>query len=1279
MPKDSLIDGIKRRFQSRSPARKRAVTEGPSTGAPQAPEPSIDATQSSGLPSIAQIPAESVSPPDCSGPSDTYPEKYGLFRVGIPTADSLAEDSRPDTNSIDIVVVHGLNGTSHGTWTHENGNLWLEDLAKDFPGARVFTYGYASEIYFTRGTGNIGTFSLGLLNDLKGGRISKTDQARPIIFICHSMGGIVVKNALITAKLDDRDFGTITKSVVGIAFLATPHRGSSQAEFPALLASAVNITLTGTSRYVGSMRSDLIKSLEKDSEGLNDISTNFRNQMRDIKIASFTEQDKMPPANKLIVDGFSGIMGIPDERIVPMHGSESKVTTLEDLSCLRSLSFLEINYRRQEADQAYENTCAWILKNAAYIEWLEKNCELLWIQGSPGSGKSTLMSFIYNEAHKNFIPGREVFLAYFFHGRGTILQKTRVGMFRTLLHQLYDQVHFIRPQIRKVFEEKEKFGSAGTGWEWHVKECESLFSEVIVCAARSRTITLFVDALDEAGADGSELASYFHELNAKLRARNCNARICISCRKYPVIAPNICLKVYVEKENTRDIKTYVDQRFDSEIQSHGMANSAQKDFKKLQMAVVERSQNTFQWACLVVRLIFKLRRDGQPLDYIMKELNKVPQGLDEVYEHILTKVVEFQYRPKTLLLMQWVCLANNPLSVESIRFAMASDDAYVDELGQSYSNSKDFVRSDKDMETLIISMSGGLVETIHYKYGGSRVQFIHQSINDFLLSGGLNLVQHPGPTTWDENDISSSADNIIGQSHDRLCKACINCLKLGDIVLAYDVDGYGGIINRPFVRYAQHYWSFHAERANSYKISQQYLSQRLGLRPHQLFLENISIPTMNLFAFEVDGLISSLLHIAAIENISSVAIEVLKIDPSMVNYQDSANRKPLYYAVLFGHAALVEVLLDADDTTSANIDTEVFRAAVRGGNKLIVRQLLGYGADVRGETLMAGNALITAVKSISAGDVSLIKLLLDHGANANARGDNNNTAIAEAITSLVVHTAVIKLLLENGANPNSRLDSAIVGQKLCLDGLYGPKELSFDNNSVEPLEPCATVLQFAASLKDEHTAFIVTKLLLEKGAHANERGTYGTAIQIASRRHVSVVELLHQNGANVNDLAGNPLTPLQEASSQGNLAVVEFLLEKGACVNLGNEGYPPALQFASDRQDAKLVKVLLDNGANVNTPAGTYGMVLQTLPSRPSPPEVRQLAAQLLQNGMEPKERQLSYNSVVREIVPGAPWFRYNSGPELTSSADNLNDITLSDDDDSSIGGNYGDSDADSS
>lgn len=100
--------------------------------------------------------------------------------------------------NVDIVAIHGLDGDIRSTWTHKNGTFWLKDLLLgSMPGARVFSYGYPSETFFSRSVAGIRDFAVYLLNaiedrlreDARGG----IKSSRPIIYICHSLGGIVFK------------------------------------------------------------------------------------------------------------------------------------------------------------------------------------------------------------------------------------------------------------------------------------------------------------------------------------------------------------------------------------------------------------------------------------------------------------------------------------------------------------------------------------------------------------------------------------------------------------------------------------------------------------------------------------------------------------------------------------------------------------------------------------------------------------------------------------------------------------------------------------------------------------------------------------------------------------------------------------------------------------------------------------------------------------------------------------------------------------------------------
>lgn len=143
-------------------------------------------------------------------------DKYGLFPFHAEdTATGGAFEMFSAANvgkiwPIDIVALHGVTGDAYKTWEHEDGALWLRDfLLPDFPGSRVFSYGYDPDIFFSWGTGNLETFARTMLQAVKQSRVGlvttisvillrcgMTDipqENRPLIFICHSMGGLVVK------------------------------------------------------------------------------------------------------------------------------------------------------------------------------------------------------------------------------------------------------------------------------------------------------------------------------------------------------------------------------------------------------------------------------------------------------------------------------------------------------------------------------------------------------------------------------------------------------------------------------------------------------------------------------------------------------------------------------------------------------------------------------------------------------------------------------------------------------------------------------------------------------------------------------------------------------------------------------------------------------------------------------------------------------------------------------------------------------------------------------
>ncbi|KAL8722191.1 MAG: hypothetical protein Q9225_001287 [Loekoesia sp. 1 TL-2023] len=134
-----------------------------------------------------------------SGPSaaPSGEDKLGLFCLTLELTEEQLDPHTPD-----IIAIHGINGGSHKTWKHENGKNWLKDflprsIGND--GARIFTFGYDASVTFTKSKSDIDDFARDLLNRVARQRRGKL-STRPLVFICHSMGGIVLKKVRYAAS-----------------------------------------------------------------------------------------------------------------------------------------------------------------------------------------------------------------------------------------------------------------------------------------------------------------------------------------------------------------------------------------------------------------------------------------------------------------------------------------------------------------------------------------------------------------------------------------------------------------------------------------------------------------------------------------------------------------------------------------------------------------------------------------------------------------------------------------------------------------------------------------------------------------------------------------------------------------------------------------------------------------------------------------------------------------------------------------------------------------------
>ncbi|KAF4950035.1 hypothetical protein FGADI_8481 [Fusarium gaditjirri] len=228
-------------------------------------------------------------------PSKTQQIIAGLVKIK-PQDEGLKTYYTPpqgqDTN-IDIVAVHGLGVDPRDTWNHhESKRNWLSDkdmLPSELPEARIMSYCYNSRwIGDNAVKSSLEGVAARLLRNL--GSERKKCPDRPVIFIGHCLGGLVMQQAYLSLHLQPEDWYNLsTDNVNGMVFLGTPHQGvadgvlSTQGHiYQSILASKLHV------------EPNILASVERNNDVLKSVVHNFTRRVhhiaRRLEIFCFYEQ-----------------------------------------------------------------------------------------------------------------------------------------------------------------------------------------------------------------------------------------------------------------------------------------------------------------------------------------------------------------------------------------------------------------------------------------------------------------------------------------------------------------------------------------------------------------------------------------------------------------------------------------------------------------------------------------------------------------------------------------------------------------------------------------------------------------------------------------------------------------------------------------------------------------------------------------------------------------------------------------------------------------------------
>ncbi|KAH7115658.1 hypothetical protein EDB81DRAFT_669134 [Dactylonectria macrodidyma] len=188
--------------------------------------------------------------------------------------------------------------SENGAGAQSSDIFWPDRLlTQDIPKARIWTYGYNADVIE-------GMFRANNLNsvsqhgrDLAVKLEREVENEDPIIFVAHSLGGIIVKDAIFRSEVCRQR----TKLIV---FLGTPHRGSSYADWAQIASRLACLALQHSNQTITRALEVNSEVLDRIHEGFTDIAHASR-----IKVHSFQEGHGVSG----VVGDFSSKLDLPRE------------------------------------------------------------------------------------------------------------------------------------------------------------------------------------------------------------------------------------------------------------------------------------------------------------------------------------------------------------------------------------------------------------------------------------------------------------------------------------------------------------------------------------------------------------------------------------------------------------------------------------------------------------------------------------------------------------------------------------------------------------------------------------------------------------------------------------------------------------------------------------------------------------------------------------------------------------------------------------------------------
>ena len=411
----------------------------------------------------------------------------------------------------------------------------------------------------------------------------------------------------------------------------------------------------------------------------------------------------------------------------PEHNREWLEDKYAIPAILESLKFPGMEERYDIVVEAHTKTFSWIFEPDcpeqpwdSFTSWLENTDPIYWIKGKAASGKSTLVRSIYEHPnlrkHLAVWTGGGAFITpkFYFWSTGTIIQKSQIGLFCSLLYPMFAEhksmmreilPDLVRDTAALPFEKLSKL--RGTWRNWPLV----LLKRCLLSLIRQTTTKycFFIDGLDEFDGDHLDLTSFL-----KAIAEYPNVKLCLSSRPLMAFEQQLgaCPKLQLQDLTKGDITRFVHDILLDHPQFCSLAQNEPNGSAHLINRIVESSSGVFLWVSLVVKSLLKGLTNHDKLSDLERRLGELPPELEGLYSHMLSSISPPFYMEQASRLLQMVYQTPTPIIAAELSFAddLNEELPFITRIGTIQPD--ELKRRTEDMIPRLKSRCAGLLEVL---------------------------------------------------------------------------------------------------------------------------------------------------------------------------------------------------------------------------------------------------------------------------------------------------------------------------------------------------------------------------------------------------------------------------------------------------------------------------------------------------------------------------------------------------------------------------------------